>query len=44
MAGSHDDSLHLTERVHAPASQAVVEARSAGERERWTSLRLSCNS
>lgn len=38
MAGPHDISLHLTERVRAPASQAVVEARLAGERECRTSL------
>ena len=28
-----NNALHLTKRVGAPASQAVVEARFAGERE-----------
>ena len=31
--GLHNNALHLTRRGGAPASQAVVEARLAGERE-----------
>jgi len=33
MTGPANNALHLTKRVGAPASQAVVEARFAGERE-----------
>ena len=35
----HNNAFHLTKRVGAPASQAVVEARFAGERECYAGYR-----
>ena len=38
MNGPYNNALHQTKRVGAPASQAVVEARFAGERECYTTI------